>query len=233
MVEVNKAVVAKINKNGKNFEILIDPDLVEQYKKGSVEISEILAMEDIFEDSKKGLRAGKNELERAFNTSDVLEVAKEILKHGKVHTTSEQRDKERDQKWNKIVSLIAVNAVDPKTNNPIPAATIDDALHQVVFRIDNRRVEDLLPEAIKSIKPVLAFSFVEKTIKLIELAPNVAGGCLNICKQLGTIVNQTWNNDSSLTITIKIPAGLEEEFIEKINGLTHGQAQIEYIGDEK
>lgn len=217
MSTVDKSIIAKISKNGKNFEILIDPD------------DHSLVIDEVFLDSKKGLRAGSGELESAFNTTDVQEIAKNILAHGKVHTTSEQRDKERNEKLNRIVALIALSAVDPRTHAPIPADTISKGLDEAVFRLDSRPIEDQLPDAIKKLRPIIAFTFEEKRIQVSDLPPTIAGQCMRICKNLGTTESEKWNGDGSLTIVIRIPAGLQEEFMDKINSLTHGKTQMEFL----
>jgi len=217
MSTINKSVIARINKEGKHFEILVDPD------------DQSLAADEVFLDSKKGLRAGSGELEAAFGTTDVNEIAKIILEKGNVQKTGEQRDKERQDKWDRIVQLIAVNAVDPKTHTPIPADTIAKGLEQAQFHIDHRDVESQMADAIKMLRPILAFTFEEKRLKLNNLPPNIAGQCLGVCKSLGHTEKETWNGDGSLTVVVRIPAGFEEDFTNKINTLTHGKTEMEYV----
>jgi ribosome maturation protein SDO1 len=230
MVAIDKSVVARIVKKGKHFEILVDPEAVQKYKTGKTNnINEVLVMDDIFTESRKGTRAPKALLESNFGTSDVIEIAKIILKDGEVHTTEAQRVKEKDDKWDKIVSLITMNAVDPKTHNPIPKTTINDALKQAGFKVDERKVEDQLQEAIKKMKPVLAFKFEEKKVQVNNLPAHIAGSCLEIAKKFGSVENQQWGSDKSLSITIVLPAGLLEDFTDKLNQLTHGKTEMKFI----
>lgn len=234
MVDIDKAVFARLNKKGKEFEILVDPDLAQKAKEDlkqgkDVDVSRILAIEDIFFDSKKGIRAGKKDFMPAFDTADILEIAKIILKEGKIYTTGGQRDKERKDKWDRIVALISMNAIDAKTKMPIPSKSIEDALHKAMFRLDERKVDDQFPDAVKAVKKIIPMTFEEKKIQLKNLAPNVAGRCLDVCKKLGTITRQEWGNDQSLTLTLSIPAGLNEEFTDKINAITHGNVDMKYI----
>jgi len=234
MVTVDKAVFARLNKKGKEFEILVDPDTAqkakEDLKKGnSVDVRSILAVDDIFTDSKKGIRASGKDLQAAFNTDDRIEAAKIIIREGKIYTTGAQRDKERQDKWERLVALISINAVDARTKIPIPRKTIEDSLKHVVYRVDERKVEDQLPDAIKALRTVLPLSFEKKTIQLENIAPNIAGGCMNICKSLGAVTKQNWNQDRSLTVVVEIPVGLKDEFIDKINALTRGQTEMKIL----
>jgi ribosome maturation protein SDO1 len=234
MVTIDKAVPARINKKGKEFEILVDPELAQkardELKKGSdADVSDVLAVEAIFLDSKKGIRAGKKDLLPAFDTDDVTTIAKSIIRDGRLYTTSEQRDKGRQEKWDRIVALISINAIDPRSKLPIPKKSIEDALHKAFFRSDERKVEDQLPDAIKAVKKIIPLSFHQKTLQFISIPANVAGRCRDVCKNLGSVKEEIWGVDRSLTITVEIPAGLTEELIDKVNALTHGTTEMKIL----
>jgi ribosome maturation protein SDO1 len=73
MVSVEDAVVAKISKEGTNFEILVDPDKALEFRKGKdTDMESILAVPEIFKDSKKGERHSSEDLHKAFGTTDVF-----------------------------------------------------------------------------------------------------------------------------------------------------------------
>ena len=56
MVSLDDAVLARMEKAGKRFEILVDPDLVEKWKldSSSVELDDLLAMDEVFHDARGG-----------------------------------------------------------------------------------------------------------------------------------------------------------------------------------
>ena len=235
MVDVDKAVFARLQKKGKEFEILVDPELAvkakEDLKKGKdVEMNDILAAEGIFFDTKKGTRAGKKDLILAFDTDDAEVIAKMIVRDGKIYTSQDQRHKQTQEKWDRIVALIAMNAIDAKTKIPIPKKTVEDALRKAVFRIDdNKTVENQMQDAIKKIKELIPLSFNQKTLQINNIAPNLVTPCLNLSKNLGSITKENWNQDKSLTLTVSVPAGLKEEFIDRLNAITHGNADIKIM----
>jgi len=41
--------------------------------------------------------------------------------------------------------------------------------------------------------------------------------------------SESWLNDGSLEVIVKVPAGLVIDFYEKLNGVTHGSALTEEI----
>ena len=59
MVDVNKAIIARLKKEGEIFEILVDCDKALDFKSGKkIALDDVLATFDIFKDVKKGLKEG-------------------------------------------------------------------------------------------------------------------------------------------------------------------------------
>ncbi len=56
MVNIDEAIIARLESHGEKFEILVDPDLAADFKnpeRDDVIIEDVLAVEDIFKDAKK------------------------------------------------------------------------------------------------------------------------------------------------------------------------------------
>ena len=72
MVSLDDAVLARLEKAGKRFEILVDPDLVELWKQDSegVSIDDLLAIDEIWSDARAGERPTSESLENAFGTTE-------------------------------------------------------------------------------------------------------------------------------------------------------------------
>ena len=58
MVSLDNAVLARMEKGGKRYEILVDPDLVDKFKTdpSSVKIDDFFAMDEVFHDARGGER---------------------------------------------------------------------------------------------------------------------------------------------------------------------------------
>ena len=55
MVKLDDAVIARMEKHGHKYEVLVDPDLAMDVKHGKVvDFSELLAADRVFKDSKAG-----------------------------------------------------------------------------------------------------------------------------------------------------------------------------------
>ena len=79
MVNVDEAIIAKYEYCGEHFEILVDPDLAADYRNPDgpdVAIEDLLAVEEIFKDSKKGDKASDEAMNKIFETTDPIEVSK-------------------------------------------------------------------------------------------------------------------------------------------------------------
>ena len=62
MVSVEDAVIARITKNGKHFEILVDPDKALEMRRGSgIGIENVIAVRGIFRDAGKGDKVPEDE----------------------------------------------------------------------------------------------------------------------------------------------------------------------------
>src|SRR5712691_13180563 len=95
----DKFSTARLAKGQDKFEILGKPEAALDYKLGkTVNLSQLLLIEEIYSDSSKGTRASTEKLEKYFGTTDPLKVAEEIMKSGELQLTTEQRHQLIDEK---------------------------------------------------------------------------------------------------------------------------------------
>ncbi len=222
--------IARLKKNGFNFEVAIDPDLAIVMKKGTeVDISDVLKSEKIFFDVKRGEIASDNEMNAAFETTDVFKVATEIITKGDIQLTAEYRQMLRDEKRNRIISIIQKNGFDPRTGLPHPLTRIENAFSEVKVHIDEFiPEEDQVQEILRKLQPILPIKFEKKKLQI--LIPAVyAAKCFSVVKQFGPLQKDEWQNDGSWLFVIEMPAGMVEEFFDKLNKLTHGDMETKEL----
>jgi len=224
-----KIHIARLKKEGKTFEIDIDPEKVPDYRIGKADIRDVLKVEKIFYDAKKGMLASEKEMERLFGTSDPLEVAKIILKEGEIPLTAEQKRAMIEEKKRKIINIIHTNAVDPTTHLPHPPQRIEAAMEEAKYRIDEHKsAEEQIDDVLKAIRPILPIKFETKEIA-VKIPPEYAPKSYGILNSFGKKIKEEWLSDGSLAVLIEIPGGLEEEFYEKLNSLCHGKVETKVI----
>ncbi|MEM4297193.1 MAG: ribosome assembly factor SBDS [Nitrososphaerota archaeon] len=129
--------VARLERGGNTFEILVDPELALRYKMGEkVPITKVLAYEEVYRDWRKGVRASESELRKFFGEVGIHEIAARIIAEGEVQTTADQRRRLVEEKRKQIIDFIARNAIDPRTNMPHPPQRVELALEEVGFSVD-------------------------------------------------------------------------------------------------
>ena len=189
--------------------------------------------ENIYKDAKKGELAQESELLEIFKTKNTFEIATEILEKGSIDLTSEYRKQLQENKLKKIIEYIHMNSVDPGTKLPHPAVRIENAMEEAKVRIDDfKTAENQINEIVKKMTTILPIRFERRTLH-IRIPPEFAGRGHSLVSKFGNIIDDNWMNDGSWVCNIDIPAGLQEDLIDQLNGATKGSVEIKIIDDKR
>ena len=226
---LENTIIARLEKGGERFEILVDPKLAYDYKTGAKkDLANVLVAEEVFKDARKGDRQTSSALQKAFGTTDVFAVAERIFREGEVQLTTDQRKKILEERRAKLVALIARNCVDPRTKAPHPPQRVEAALEQARFHVEAfKPAEEQLDAAVEALRGILAISF-EKAKIAVKVPAQFAAKAYGLLKEYG-ISREEWGNDGSLTVVCEMPAGIQGEFYDRLNKLTGGQAQTKLL----
>ncbi len=225
-------VVARIKIKGKNFEIMVDCDKAIELKKkkdiNAASMRDVLAIDGVFSDYKKGLKVSDSDFKNAFGTEDINEIAVKIIKEGEIVLPQEYRDKQREAKFKQVVDFLVKNCIDPRTKAPYTAERITNAIKEAGAKIDEKRKADeqalLIMKQIEKIIPIRI-----ETIKLKIIIPAAHTGRIYGLLQNFNKLKEEWLSDGSLSYVINLPAGMQLEFYDKLNAVTHGSAVTEEI----
>jgi len=230
LVSLEEAVIARFKTHGEHYEVLVDADLALDFKRNvEIDFSQVLAAENIFKDSKKGEKASEEHMQEIFGTSDLIEIARKIIKKGEIQFTTEQRKKTLEGKRKMIVTTIAQNSINPQTGTPHPLRRIERALEETKFKVEiMKTVEEQIPKAVKSIRHLLPLRF-ETHVVAAKIPGQYASKSHTAIKGFGEIKKDEWQNDGALIVVIELPAGIVEEFSNKLNSLTKGEVEIKII----
>jgi len=229
-VSIEKSVIARLIKSGEKFEILVDPEKAMEMRTGkTVDMEDLLATPEVFEDSKKGLRASAEKLNKFFGTNDLETIVKKIIKEGEVQLTTEQRKHMLEEKIKNIVSTISRRGINPQTNTPHPPDRIMRAMEQAKVRVDfDKPPEEQIDRIVKEIQHVIPIKF-EKVQIAIRIPPQFAGRASSTIRNFGTLIKEEWKGDGSYVALIEIPAGLQQDVYDKLNSMTHGQVETKIV----
>lgn len=229
MVDVDKAVVLKYTRKGLTFSIMVDPEKALEFRKNKCSLNEVLAVENIFTDVKKGIRASDIDLNKAFGTSDKLKVSEIMVRDGEMPVTKKQKDEKREEIKKKIIDLICKNAVDPKTGLPHPPQRIESAMNEAKVNINDRiNAEEQINAVLKAINSILPIKFEVKKLELV-IPSKFAGSAYGIIKREAKILKNEWGNDGSLRVVIEVPAGVQDKFFTDVNHACHGEMESKEI----
>ncbi len=226
---MSKVVIAKYSHGNDDFEILVDADLAYEYMTGKrSDPLSVLETEEVFKDAKKGEKQSDGKISAAFGTSDLAKVVDIILKKGHVPITSEQKNKLAEDKRKQVIEIISKNSIDPRTNTPNPPIRVENAIEQAKIYIDPMRsASDQIDEIVKKLSTILPIKFTNVKME-VTVPPEFANRCFGMLKHYN-IKSERWLSDGSLQVNLEFPAGLRDEFFDKINGQTQGRALVKIL----
>jgi ribosome maturation protein SDO1 len=229
MATLDKAIIASYTREGHRFELYVDPEATYAYLEGrKPDLKNILVVEEIYSDAKKGERAKTSDVQRVFGTLDIHKILEFILKNGEVQLTTEQRRKKMEEKYKQIVAILMREAIDPRTNAPHTQHRIETALEQAKVHIDPfKDAREQLDEIVKKLRPILPLKF-EKVKIAVKVPAAYAHRCYGMLKNYG-ITKEEWTTNGDLIVVVEIFAGLQGEFFDKLNKLTAGSAETKIL----
>ena len=229
MVSLDKAVIARYKHAKKIFEVLVDPEMVDAVKAGGkVDMADVLAAEEIFEDVSKGDKATDGDLMTVFSTTDVEEIASRIIKEGEVQLTTEQRRKRVEEKRKMVINQIAQIAINPKTDTPHPPARIEIAMKEAKVHIDPfKTVDELVSETVKAIRPIIPIK-IEETQIAIKIPAAYTGHVYDLKKKY-KVTKEDWQGDGSYIALLEFPAGMREDVFSFLNMMTKGEVETRIV----
>lgn len=230
MVSLDDAVIARYKKGENHFEVLVDPYAAADLIEGKdVDIIKILAIDAVFEDSKKGTHASEEAIQNIFGTTEIAEVAKFIILKGDIQITTEQRHKIQRNKRNRIIENITRNAMDPKTKAPHPRQRIELAMEQAGIHIDPfKPVSQQVKEIIETLRPIIPISMDHVRIS-VKIPAEFIGRAYGVARNFGALEREDWQSDGSWVGIVRISAGMQTDFYDKLNDVTKGNVSTKVL----
>jgi ribosome maturation protein SDO1 len=225
-----KYTIARLTKDNEHFEILVKPEKALDYRTGKIaRITEVLVAETIFADANKGTKVSEEQMRKAFETTDPLKIADEILKKGTLQLTTEQRRKMIEDKRKQIIDFISRQAVDPKTNLPHPPLRIENAMEQIRYPIDpHKPVEEQARDIVKLLRPILPLK-IEQISLGVRIPAEYSARAYGAIKNFSTIKQEEWRADGSWYGILEMPAGTYASFLNKLGEITKGSGEAKII----
>jgi len=223
--------IARIKRGSKHYETMVDLDEALKIKKGESEnIVAAWRDTDVYHEVKKGLKVSNEDFTEAFGTIDLNEIVLKIIKKGEIQLTQEHRDEAREVRVKQVVDWFVRNAVDARSGRPFTPDSISRAIEQAGVNIENKAIEPQISRISEALKTVIPLKIETKKL-IITIPASYTGkvyGILNEYKE-----KEDWLSNGDLKATVNIPIGLQLEFYDKLNAITHGAAISEEVKQEE
>ena len=216
MVSLDDAVLARLEKGGKRYEALVEPDLVEQWREdaSAIELDDFMAMDEIFHDARAGERPTEEALMNTFQTLEVEAILNIILEKGSIQLTTAQRKARVENMRQQIIHHIHSQAIDPKSKSPHPRTRIELALDESKYSVDPfKRLEDQVKDAVAKLKPLIPLSF-----ESVRLAFRIPGSAYGSVSQLLRHYQkkEQWLENGDWACVVELPAGMKGDMIGQV-----------------
>ena len=229
MASLDNSITAHMEIAGERFEVMVDPDLALAYRLGQKkELNNVLTVEEVFKNFRKGERHTTSALQKAFGTTDVFAIAERIVKNGELALTTDQKRKMLEEKKKQIVAILMRECIDPRTGAPHTQLRLEQSMEAARVHIDGfKDAASQIEEVMKALRPIIPLK-VERARVAVKIPPEHAQRVYGTLKGYG-IQKEEWARDGSLIVVLEMPAGMQGEFYEKINRATAGAAETKLM----
>ncbi|MDH7506500.1 MAG: ribosome assembly factor SBDS, partial [Candidatus Thermoplasmatota archaeon] len=127
------------------------------------------------------------------------------------------------------IEIIAKNAMDPKTKSPHPRQRIELAMEQARVHIDPfKPVSEQVKTIIDLLRPIIPISMENLRIS-VKIPAEYIGRAYGTIRNFGTLEREDWQSDGSWLGIIRIPAGMQNDFYDKLNDATKGNVSTKIL----
>ncbi len=218
-------VFAKHKIKNKTFEVSVEFDEAIKVRKKEGDVAKALNSKNIFYNAKEGSVASQKDLEEAFQTTDLYTIATTIIQRGELQQPQEFRDTERENRIKQVVALLVRNAVD-QHGRPYTEERLRKAIQDVHYSFDNRPAEKQMLDVLEKLKTVIPIRIETKRIRL-RIPARFSGQVYGLLKDFKE--SEDWLPNGDMETVVAIPAGMQLDFYDKLNGITHGAVVSEEL----
>lgn len=190
-IKFSNVSVVRLKRGGKKFEIASYPNKVIDWRKGlEKELDSVVQILKVFSNCSKGDVAADEDLKTQFNTTNHIEIIKEILEKGDLQIGEKERMQQSELLFKDVCNLISSMTVDPTTNRPYTSTMIEKALLNLHFNPNpNKKPKQLCLEAIKLLQKDSKLPIERTRLKVKIFCRSSVGKAIN--DQLNSIVTES------------------------------------------
>lgn len=227
MVSVDDAFQVELKIQGEKFQVLVDFDKLNEFKKNTENVSvyDVLADTKIFRDQKKGELASENHLNAVFEGKSEEDILKIILLKGDCQIPTAYLNKLRDEKKVQVVNYIVENAINGQTKGKFTPTMVSDEVDKLKFNFDyNKSFESQAEEVVELLKKVMPIR-ISRIIMEINVPGQHCGAFYGPFRKYGKITKEYFDDDGNLHLHIEIAETKIDEVVNYIKNNSNGEGE--------
>ena len=119
--------------------------------------------------------------------------------------------------------------MDPKTKSPHPRQRIELAMEQAGIHVDPfKPVREQVKMIIEQLRPIIPISMENVRIS-VKIPAEHIGKAYGAVRNFGALEREDWQSDGSWVGIVKIAAGMQTGFYDKLNDLTKGNVSTKIL----
>lgn len=241
---LTNVAVVRMKKAGKRFEIACYKNKVLSWRQGvEKDIDEVLQAQTVFINVSKGQVAKKDDLLKAFETADQLEICKLLLDKGDLQVSDKERQAQQEAVFKDMAAIIAEKCLNPDNQRPYPTSLIEKAMKECHIAVKpNRGAKQQALEVIGKLKTHLPIERAQMKLKLsFPVTALTAGTSISsFRRQLSKLADQVekekakaeqieGEEEGVVALTCVCDPGKYREIDEMLNSSTQGRGKLELI----
>ncbi len=227
MVNVDDAFEVKYKKGGESFEVLVDFDKLEEFKKkpDSISIYDVLADVKIFKDQRKGDEISDSDLKKAFGSKSNDEVLKEILLEGECQIPTAFLNKLREEKKLQVINYICENAINPTTKSKYTSTMLTSEVEKLRFNfkydIDYKTQAKEVLEILKKVMPIV----ISRIKVILKVPPQYSGAFYGNFRKFGSISKEFYDDNGFLHMHIEVNESILDEVLSYVKNNSNNESE--------
>ncbi|SCV03507.1 LAMI_0H08702g1_1 [Lachancea mirantina] len=204
-IKLTNVSLVRLKKGKRRFEVACYQNKVQDYRKGiEKDLDEVLQIHQVFLNVSKGFVAPKDELIKAFGTSENDVIIKEILDRGEIQLSEKERQLMITKINNEMLTIISAKCINPKSKKRYPPTMIHKALTELKFSVVlNRPAKTQALEAIKILvsSQIIPITRAKMRVKIeLPTADHDDAVDDSVVAQVKRLLTTSVHNESSTTI---------------------------------
>jgi len=210
--------------NKQVFEVATKPGSARKYRDGKLGWNNVLAVDAVFTNFKKGNVAKSSDLVSVFGTSDEMEAAKKIVAEGELQVSASERKEDLEGHRRAVIHYLHktyIDASSEKKGHPHPVSRLERIVDEAKVRLDPAENPQKQAEQIVK-KMVGKWIFIKSSMECTIFLEHVyAKKCSGIVYKNSEVVREEWDKDGCKW-TICVSPGDFDSFVAELNKITSG-----------